>query len=298
MTKYMNFDYIILGSGVAGYSAAMTLAKAGKSVGVIEIPTERVIRGLFKINPTPLNRTELDGGFFEERIFWDICKPLGVHRSITYMTNIIVNQEGFSLVLDEPPFEEIWSFSQSVIFAPNFSHPMEQLEYIKNAEECYGKGLSLCAWSDMPFCKEKNVCVIGNGYWAYDQIRYASYYTNDVTFLCTTPSYQGGIISEFKLRELIYLKTDVKVYSISLSKRGLLIVHFLAEGVEQKILFDGVFFAPEQICDWSIIGGKERAKQLNEQGLVHFAGIAAGIQLWDHNAQYKHGVEVAELCLK
>jgi thioredoxin reductase len=177
-------------------------------------------------------------------------------------------------------------------------YPEAQPEWIQNAKNGLGRGLSYCAWSDMPFCKEKSVCIIGDGYRAYDQICWALYYTNDVIFICTTPTYQGACISEQALRQLMPIFTNVQIYSIRLhEQKNSLIVDFLAEGTEQHILFDCVFWAPEWVCDWSILGGREQAKQLEKQGIVYFAGIAADISLWDHNAQYQNGVQVAKQCL-
>jgi thioredoxin reductase len=293
MNKQTQVDNIILGSGIAGYSAAISLAKAGQSVRIFELLSEAVIRGLFTINRTPLNPFKIDGGAFED-IVWNICTPLGLERSFEYIKDIIVDEENLSFISEK---DHIWS-AQSVIFAPSFSSPESPPEWIKNATNCLCKGLSYCAWSDMPFCKEKSVCIIGDGYRAYDQICWALYYTNDVTFLCSTSTYQGGVISEEQLQQLIPTLTGVQVYSIRLhEQQNALIVHFLAEGRVQQVRFDCVFWAPEGICDWSILGGKGRAKQLEKQGFIHFAGIAADTPLWDHHAQYQQGIEVAKQCL-
>ena len=296
MNQQRDFDYIILGSGIAGYSAAITLAKASQSVSIFELYSEAVIRGLFTINPTPLNPTEIEGSAFDD-ILWKICTPLGIERCICDVKDIIVDQKKISLIVDEFK-KDIWS-TQSIIFAPSFSYPKVQPNWIQNAKNCLGRGLSFCAWSDMPFCKEKSVCVIGDGYRAYDQICWALYYTNDVTFLCTTPTYQAGCISELALRKLIPIFTDIQIDSIYLhEQKDLLIIDFFTEGRKQHISSYCVFWASEWICDWSILGGREHAKQLEKQGIVHFAGITNDISLWDHNAQYQDGIQVAKLVIQ
>jgi hypothetical protein len=66
----------------------------------------------------------------------------------------------------------------------------------------------------------------------------------------------------------------------------------------QIIPAEAVFVAQDPVVSWNLWGDAERCSELIRNKRLYPAGIAAGIEYWDHEALYNDGIRVAQLALR
>lgn len=147
-------DIIVIGSGVAGMTAALYALRNGKKVLIIE---GNSIGGQIANSPRVENYPSIEsisGETLGSNMF-DQITNLGVEFEFDTIEDIKKEGNGFKVVGEYGKYE-----AKSVIVANGVKHRHLKL----NKEDKFiGKGVYYCALCDGPFYKGKEVTVIGDG---------------------------------------------------------------------------------------------------------------------------------------
>lgn len=157
----MNCDVAIIGAGIAGMTAAIYAARAGKSVLLIEKET---VGGQITLSPRVENYPgfgEISGLDLSDKIFAQALN-LGVNIEVDEVKSIEKTEGGFRLVCGYSSHE-----ARAVVIATGLKH--RRLEAAARFE---GEGVSYCAVCDGMFYKGKTVAVVGGGNTAVSEALY------------------------------------------------------------------------------------------------------------------------------
>ena len=166
------FDVIILGSGPAGFSAAIYAARGNLKTAILDISM---------FGGQPSNYLELEnypgfsliGGFELMEKFEEHADKFGVEKFP------MVEIENIKLTADIKEIETTDTIfkAKSVIIATGAQ--AKKLE-IKGEEEFKGRGVSYCAICDGAFYKDKVVAVVGGGNAAVEEAMYLTKFAQKV----------------------------------------------------------------------------------------------------------------------
>lgn len=174
MDEY-EFDFVIIGGGVAGLTAAQYGARANLSVAVIE---ETAAGG------QALNINELENypGVYPAIAGYELSDAMqkqAVAFGARFFTGKVqsIDKLGTKFVLktDKAQFS-----AAAVLVATGAKH---RALGIAGEKELSGKGVSYCATCDGPFFRGKRICVVGGGDAACDEALYLSRLTDNVTLI-------------------------------------------------------------------------------------------------------------------
>ena len=148
------YDTIIIGSGMAGMTAALYLLRANKRVLVIE---QESIGGQIASSPRvenypgykSISGTELTSNLYDQ------IEELGCDYEFEEVLNI-KSKDGFKVVTTDSSTYE----GKTVIIATGAKYRRLNLE---REDEFIGNGISFCVACDGAFYNDKDVCVIGGG---------------------------------------------------------------------------------------------------------------------------------------
>lgn len=170
----LDFDVIIIGSGVAGMTASIYLARAGLTCCILEkyAPGGQIIKS-HKVENYP-GFDKISGIELTNKIL-NQTKINGVVHKYGECTEIIDNKT-YKTVKTQT--EEL--NCKAVIIASG--RKPKKLE-VENSKKFIGKGLSYCATCDGNFFKDMDVVVVGSSDTALTEALYLSNVCNEVTLL-------------------------------------------------------------------------------------------------------------------
>lgn len=148
----MNCDIAIIGAGIAGMTAAIYAARAGKSVVMIE---KEAVGGQITLSPRVENYPgfkEISGLDLADSVF-NQALNLGVNLDVDEIVAIEKTSEGFKL---KGNYTE--HTAKAVVIATGLKH-----RRLEAAAAFEGEGVSYCAVCDGMFYKGKTVAVVGGG---------------------------------------------------------------------------------------------------------------------------------------
>ena len=235
MKKY---DLVIVGAGPAGMTAAVYGARAGLSVGLIEVgaPGGQMVNtleienypGFEKITGPELSMKMFDHAKFAgaEYVYGDVQK--------------IIPQENGTHIIDcgQNQFS-----ARSVIVATGTKH--RRLE-IPGEEELAGRGISWCAVCDGAFFKGEEVVVIGGGDAAIEEAIYLTglvkkvYVIHRRDRLRATNILQERAFASEKI-EIIWDSVPTKFTTTEDGKFKSVVLNNLISNVESELLAAGAF---------------------------------------------------------
>ena len=157
----MNCDIAVIGAGIAGMTAAIYAARAGKSVVLIEKET---VGGQITLSPRVENYPgykEISGLDLADNIFSQTLN-LGVNLEVDEVKSIEKTAEGFKIVC---AYSE--HTAKAVVIATGLKH-----RRLEAAAAFEGEGVSYCAVCDGMFYKGKTVAVVGGGNTAVSEALY------------------------------------------------------------------------------------------------------------------------------
>lgn len=242
MSKSNHQRLIILGSGPAGYTAAVYAARAnlnpvlitGMQPGGQLTTTTEVdnwpgdVEGL--MGPALMERMQQHAERFETKIIFD------------HIVRADLQQRPFILEGDSETYS-----CDALIIATGASARYLGLE----SEKAYqGRGVSACATCDGFFYRNKNVCVIGGGNTAVEEALYLSNIAASVTLIHRRDSLRAEKILQDKLFEktktgnikLLWHHTLDEVLGDGMKVTGVRLRNILNEKL-QEVELDGVFIA-------------------------------------------------------
>lgn len=148
------YDITIIGSGVAGMTAALYALRSNKSVLIID---KESYGGQIAKSPKVENyptRKSVSGSELCDDLFEQIT-DLGVVFELEEVEKVEKNGVIFTVKTNYNTYE-----SKSVIIATGVTHRKLKLE---NEENLIGKGVFYCAICDGPFYAGQEVCLVGDG---------------------------------------------------------------------------------------------------------------------------------------
>ncbi len=230
----MIFDTIIVGAGPAGLCAALYLARAEKSVLLIE---KAAFGGQITYSPKIENYPGIpasSGNEIAEKLVNQVL-DLGVEIEVAEVTGV---EDGKvkTVKTDGGDYE-----AYSVILATGAHHRMLGLE---REEDFVGEGLSFCAVCDGAFYKGKDVIVVGGGNSAKQEALLLAKLCRKVTVVQNLACLTG----EKKLTdELLSLDNVEVIYSATvkgyLGDESLCGIAIDVAGSSRELYADGVFLA-------------------------------------------------------
>ena len=172
MKKELNFDTIILGSGPAGFSAAIYAARGNLKTAIIDI-------NMFGGQPSNYLEIEnypgfsLIGGFELMEKFEEHADKFGVEKfPMAEIEKVDLTGKIKTVETNDTIYK-----ANSIIIATGAS---AQKLGIKGEEEFKGRGVSYCAVCDGAFYKDKIVAVVGGGNSALEEAMYLTKFAQKV----------------------------------------------------------------------------------------------------------------------
>jgi thioredoxin reductase (NADPH) len=256
------YDFIIIGSGVSGLSAAMYAARLNLKTAVFgDIPgglitTTHIVEnwpGTLSISGPDLGMAMLDhaqksGAEVKNEKVTEITTKDSEGGAKTYVVKTASGE-----------YE-----AKSILFATGTKHRTLDAPGIKEFEN---KGVSYCALCDGGFYKEKNVCVVGGGDSAAKEALFLSEHAAKVyivvrkDFLRAEPRNQKLIDESDKIE----IKYETEIAEILGDESGSKVGKVKFKSGEE-LPMDGVFLAIGHIAQTDL--AKELGVELNEKGEV------------------------------
>lgn len=197
----MDYNTVIIGSGVAGMTAAIYLARANISVCILEqdVPGGQITR-TSNIDNYPGFKS-IDGPELAINMYNQVTS-LNIPYLYTEALEIIDNKDTKIVKTKDKDIT-----CKNIIIATGRSP--RKLD-IPNEEKLIGRGISYCAVCDGGLYKDKNVAVIGGGMAALEETLYLSKICNDVTLIHRRDNFRAdsNLINDVKSKENIKVLTD------------------------------------------------------------------------------------------
>lgn len=172
------FDSIVIGSGPAGISASIYMARAGLNVLVIS-KRDSVLDKADKVE---------NYYGFENPISGEKLKETGIRQAKRLGVNILekevvaikyTDNYCYEIVVANQSINEKY-LTKTIVLATGVSRNKANIKGIKEFE---GRGISYCAICDAAFYRNKDVAVLGNGDYAIEEIQELLPVVNSVTMI-------------------------------------------------------------------------------------------------------------------
>lgn len=221
------FDSIIIGSGPAGITASLYIARAGFKVLIIS-KNESKLDKAEKIEnyygfENPVSGKELNENGVKQ------ARNLGVDILEKEVISIKYSDDNcYEVIVANQGIDEKY-LAKTIVLATGVSRNSTK---IKGLEEFEGKGISYCAICDGAFFKNKNVAVLGSGDYAIGEIQELLPIAEKITMLTN-----GKKTIEYRIDKVDVNTKKIKQFS---GNNNIEEIQF-EDGTNQKI--DGIFIA-------------------------------------------------------
>ncbi|MDD3187415.1 MAG: FAD-dependent oxidoreductase [Bacilli bacterium] len=194
----LNFDSIIIGSGVAGMTAAIYLKRANLNILLIEknIPGGQINRSS-RIENYP-GFKEIDGPTLAMNVYEQV-NNLNIQYQYDEVKEIIKQEDLFLVKTKSQEY-----LTKTIILATGRS--AKELG-IDKEKQLVGRGISFCALCDGFFYKEKEVAIVGGGNSALEEALYLSDICKKVTIILRSKKFRASEMFQDKIKE----KTNIEV---------------------------------------------------------------------------------------
>ncbi len=233
-------DCIIVGSGVAGISAALTLKANGKSCVIFGSPnlSEKITKAELIRNYPGLSN--VSGEAFAEALKAQLVKA-EIEIKNEKVSGVYALKEQFSVLTQENNAYE----SKTVILACG----VENVKLIAGEQEFLGRGVSNCATCDGFLYKDKTIAVLCTTKRLEHEIVYLAELAKKVYLF---PMYKD--VGEMPKNVTILRKMPTEIRG---EKRVQSIVFTSAQNIPTELPVDGVFALRECIAPAVLVGGLE-----------------------------------------
>lgn len=191
-------DVIIIGGGPAGITAALYVARSGKTVKVLE---KESFGGQIALSPRIENYPTIKSISGVELIdrMMDQALDAGVDVDVEDVIRVEKNGDVFSVVTEYDTYE-----ASSVIVATGATHRKVVCE---NSDKFEGNGISYCAVCDGSFYENEEVCLIGDGNTAMQYALQLSNYCRKVYLVTLFDKFFG----EKSVEKLLYGRSNIEI---------------------------------------------------------------------------------------
>ena len=243
------YDVVIIGGGVAGLSAAIYAARAGKKTLVLE---GMMCGGQIVNSPKVSNYPGIKeiSGFELATSLYEQAQACGA--GIYYQKVVSVEDRGDTklVITDSDTIE-----CKNVIIATGAKHRELGLD---NENELVGKGISYCATCDGAFYKDKTVAVIGGGNTALMDALYLSKLCSKVYLIHRREEFRGkdGILNELCNTENVeILRNCIVKEAVADDTVKAIIVENVITHDTREYEVSGIFVAVGQMPDTKLFEG-------------------------------------------
>ncbi|MDQ0513568.1 thioredoxin reductase (NADPH) [Mycoplasmoides fastidiosum] len=205
------YDFLIIGGGPAGLTAAVYGARAGMKVGFLE-------------KDTPGGKMVKTGSLENYPGFETIG---GADLSLKMMNHALANEVSYiyghvTKVVHLDPYWAVHTADEKIYYAKTVFVATGMIERklgIPNETEYYGRGVSYCAVCDAALYKKRDVAVIGGGNSAVEEAIYLSNVVNKVHVIHRRNEFRADakIVANMKKIDNIILHTPAVALSIEVA---------------------------------------------------------------------------------
>jgi len=286
-----NYNVIIIGSGPAGYTAAIYAARANLSVLVLQgYETGGQLMLTSEVENYPGFETGIMGPEMMEKLESQ-ARRFGAEMEPEDVTEVDFSQRPFTIKTDVNTYQ-----AQAVIVSTGASAKWLGLE---SETRLRGRGVSACATCDGFFFKGKDVVVIGGGDTAMEDATFLTRYANHVTIVHRRDSLRASKIMQNRAAKdakiSFLLETEVEEILGDNAVTGLR-VRNAKNGEVSTLDVQGVFVAIGHQPNTSLFKG---TLDLDEAGYIvpqehtmtNIPGIFAAGDVTDH--RYRQAVTAA-----
>lgn len=220
------YDCIIIGSGPAGITAGIYMVRANLKVLIIsenksKIKKSEKIENYYGFE-NPISGEELMQNGIKQ------AKRLGVEFLEKEVVGIKYSENNcYEIIVANQGIDEKF-ITKTVVIATGINKNVPNIKGIADFE---GKGISYCAICDAMFYKNKDVAVLGNGYYAIEEIENLANVTKNITMLTNgKDAVENRCDIEINTKKIKEFDGDSKIRKI-----------IFEDGTSKKI--DGVFIA-------------------------------------------------------
>ncbi|MEZ4600628.1 MAG: thioredoxin-disulfide reductase [Syntrophotaleaceae bacterium] len=247
------YDQIILGSGPAGYTAAIYTARSNCCPLLISgSQPGGQLTGTTLVENFPGFPEGIDGPELMDRM----------RKQAEHFGTIMIEATVTRVDLDSTPFR-LWTDERlyqcrSLIICTGASPRMLGLPMEK---ELYGRGVSVCATCDAYFYRGKEVLVVGGGDTALEDAQFLSRFARRVTVVHRRDQLRAGPLLQERAmaNSRIGFRWDTVVTALhgdtSKGLTGVRVKH-LKTGVEEDLTCDGIFIAIGHIPNTQLFRGQ------------------------------------------
>lgn len=188
-----NYDVAIIGSGIAGMTAALYLKRFGLNPILIEksVPGGQINRSALVENYPGFS--SIDGPTLASNVFSQIME-MEIPYKNGNVKKIVPNTETKKVILDN---EEI---DVKAIIIATGRHSKEL--GLPNEKTLTGRGVSWCAICDGYFFRNKDVAIVGGGDSAFEETLFLSHICKKIYLIHRRDSYKASLDLQNKVKKL------------------------------------------------------------------------------------------------
>ena len=253
----MIYDVAVVGAGIAGMTAAIYAARAGKSVVIFE---KESIGGQISLSPkvenypgfAAISGLELSDNILSQAI------ALGVALEVDEVTSVAPSDGLFRIVCAYGEHE-----AKSVVLATGLKH-----RRLETAAAFEGRGVSYCAVCDGAFYKGKTVAVVGGGNTAVSEAIYLADICEKVYLIHRRTGYRAekAVMDVFLAKEnIIRLENKVVEKVEGANAVSHLVLKDTMDGSLSGLDIDGLFIALGHVPQNAAFAG---LLKLDESGFI------------------------------
>jgi len=277
--KVERFDYAVIGESVAGVAAAITIARSGGRVVLLNYDRDTdAIADIPFIRATSLGAHK-SGLAFEREVMQVLLEAGGAHLGTAHITAV---RRDTGVVVEGS--EEWWS-CRGVIFAPNGTEPG-----LDGSKTLHGFGVSYSASADASFFSGRRVAVYGDSPRVYEHATVAARYASEVVVLVKDGAVDGDarILNDLHQQPSVRFEEGVVIRSLHAQDQSLQSIEIDSRGGHRTIDVAALFVAQHLVVDKSVLPDAVTAEDLM------LAGLAAGVEYWNHAALVEDGIRAAQ----
>lgn len=265
----LNKKVIIIGSGPAGYTAALYLARAGY--------TPLVIAGALTPGGQLMNTTEVENypGFVDGILGPDLMEAMQ-KQAEKFGAQIILNDVvsvDFKDDLKTVTTDDGETYTANAVIISTGSQ-VRKLG-VPGEQEYSGRGVSYCATCDGIFFRGKPIVVVGGGDSAFEEALFLTRFGSSVTLIHRRDSFRASkiMIDRARKNEKIKFVLNSVVQSINGSNEDAqsVTVKNVVTGETQDIEASGIFVAIGHLPSTSFLNN---SIALNEDGTISVQGAS------------------------
>lgn len=267
--KTVQKNVIIIGSGPAGYTSALYLARAGYS--------PLVIAGALTPGGQLMNTTEVENypGFADGILGPDLMEAMQ-KQAEKFGAQILLNDVisvDFNGDLKAATTDDGVTYTSKAVIVSTGSQ-VRKLG-VPGEQEYSGRGVSYCATCDGFFFREKPIVVVGGGDSAFEEALFLTRFGSCVTLIHRRDSFRASKIMVDRARK--NSKINFVLDSVVCSVNGVdgdaqsVTVKNVKTGETQNIEASGIFVAIGHSPSTSFLDG---ALELNEDGTIAVQGAS------------------------